>query len=268
MRLTIIVVNFNTSAFILSCLQSIRDCVCGMEYEVIVVDNRSTDGSYHLIQEKFSDLCLIENTTNLGFARAVNQGFRRAKGEYLLVLNPDVTLTPGSIGKAINFLDTHPDVGLLLPKLVNPDGSLQFSCRTFYNFSTILFRRTPLGKIFPNHRVIRKHLMMDWNHEEIREVDWGLGACMFLRREALKGENIFDERFFLYFEDVDLCFRMKKEGWKVIYYPEAVMIHAHLRQSADGLFNRAKWEHFKSLIKFYLKHRRFSPPTSQIERVR
>jgi len=103
MRLTIIVVNFNTSAFILSCLQSIRDCVCGMEYEVIVVDNRSTDGSYHLIQEKFSDLCLIENTTNLGFARAVNQGFRRAKGEYLLVLNPDVTLTPGSIGKARFF---------------------------------------------------------------------------------------------------------------------------------------------------------------------
>jgi len=164
-----------------------------MEYEVIVVDNRSTDGSYHLIQEKFSDLCLIENTTNLGFARAVNQGFRRGKGEYLLVLNPDVTLTPGSIGKAINFLDTHPDVGLLLPKLVNPDGSLQFSCRTFYNFSTILFRRTPVGKIFPNHRIIRQHLMMDWNHEEIREVDWGLGACMLLRREVLKGGNIFDE---------------------------------------------------------------------------
>jgi N-acetylglucosaminyl-diphospho-decaprenol L-rhamnosyltransferase len=110
--------------------------------------------------------------------------------------------------------------------------------------------------------------MMDWNHEEIREVDWGLGACMFLRRGALKGENIFDERFFLYFEDVDLCFRMRKEGWKVTYYPEAVMVHSHARQSAGGFFNRAKWEHFKSLIKFYLKHRRFSPPTSQIERVR
>lgn len=262
MRLTIIVVNFNTSAFILSCLQSIRDCVGGTEYEVIVVDNRSTDGSYHLIQEKFSDLCLIENRTNLGFARAVNQGLKRAKGEYLLVLNPDITLTAGSIEKSIQFLDNQPAVGLLLPKLINPDGTLQFSCRTFYDFATILFRRTPLGKIFPNHKIIRQHLMMEWNHDEIREVDWGLGACMFLRRQALKGEKIFDERFFLYFEDVDLCFCLKNEGWKVIYYPEAVMVHSHARKSAGGFLNRAKWEHFKSLIKFYFKHRRLRPPIS------
>jgi hypothetical protein len=234
-----------------------------MAYEIIIIDNHSTDESCQLVREKFPDLYLIENVKNLGFARAVNQGFRKAKGKYLLILNPDVELLPGSADKMIDFLERHPEAGLLLPKLINPDGSLQFSCRKFYDFSTLLFRRTPLGRIFPNHWTIRRHLMMDWNHEEVREVDWGLGACMFLRREALVGQGIFDERFFLYFEDVDLCFRLKKKGWKVIYNPEAVMVHAHLRQSAGGFFNREKWEHFKSLIKFCCKHRGFSPPLSE-----
>jgi len=126
----------------------------------------------------------------------------------------------------------------------------------------LLFRRTPLGKVFPNHRIIRKHLMMDWDHREPREVDWGLGACMLLRKEALGGQDIFDGRFFLYFEDVDLCLRLKEEGWKVVYYPEAVMIHSHLRHSARGVLNREKWEHLKSLIKFYFKHGRLGPPIS------
>jgi len=259
MELSLIVVNYNNAAFLSSCLHSIKKCFEGDGYEIIVVDNNSTDGSCQLIREKFFGLCMIENWGNLGFAQAVNQGIGRSKGKYLLILNPDVQILPGALQKAINFLEGHPDVGILLPKLVNPDGSLQFSCRTFYNFSTLLLRRTPLGNIFPNNRIIREHLMMDWDHREPREVDWGLGACMFLRREALKGENIFDERFFLYFEDVDLCFRMRKEGWKVIYYPEAVMVHSHARQSAGEFFNRAKWEHLKSLIKFYLKHRRLNP---------
>jgi len=259
MELSIISVNYNTSTLMLPLLISMTKAIQGKAYEIIVIDNGSTDNSCQLIRKKFPDLCLIENAENKGFARAVNQGVKRAKGNYLLILNPDVRLLPGSLEKTINYLDGHFEVGLLLPKLLNPNGSLQLSCRTWYNLSIILFRRTPLGKFFPNHRIIRQHLMMDWNHEEVREVDWGLGACMFLRREALKGRNLFDERFFLYFEDVDLCWRMKNEGWKVVYYPKAVMVHSHLRQSAGDGFNRMKWEHFKSLIKFYLKHRRLNP---------
>ena len=262
MMLSIIVVNYNNAAFILSCLASIKKCLDEIDYEVIVVDNHSTDDGRRLIREKFSDLSLIANVENLGFARAANQGFREAKGKYFLILNPDVQLLPGAIDKMVYFLEGHPAIGLLLPKLVNPDGSLQFSCRTFYDFSTLFFRRTPLGKIFPNHKIIRNHLMMEWDHREPREVDWGLGACMCVRKAALGGQDIFDERFFLYFEDVDLCFRLKKDGWKVVYYPEAVMIHSHLRHSARGIFSRAKREHLKSLIKFYFKHRGFSPPVS------
>jgi len=262
MVLSIIVVSYNTREFICSCLNSIKKCLDGLTYEIIVVDNHSVDGSCQLIHEDFPDLLLMENRENLGFAKAVNRGYKKTGGKYLLILNPDVEILPGSIDKMIHFLEEYPETGLLLPKLLNPDGSLQFSCRTFYNFLILLFRRTPLGKVFPNHRIIRKHLMMDWDHREPREVDWGLGACMLLRKEALGGQDIFDGRFFLYFEDVDLCLRLKKEGWKVVYYPEAVMIHSHWRHSARGVFNRAKWEHLKSLIKFYLKHRRFSPPVS------
>jgi len=262
MVLSIIVVSYNTREFISSCLNSIKKYLDGLTYEIIVVDNHSVDGSCQLIHENFPDLPLMENGENLGFARAVNKGYKKTSGKYLLILNPDIQILPGSIDKMIHFLEEYPETGLLLPKLLNPDGSLQFSCRTFYNFLILLFRRTPLGKVFPNHRIIRKHLMMDWDHREPREVDWGLGACMLLRKEALGGQDIFDGRFFLYFEDVDLCLRLKKEGWKVVYYPEAVMIHSHWRHSARGVFNRAKWEHLKSLIKFYLKHRRFSLPVS------
>ncbi len=262
MFVSVIVPNYNTAKSLLSCLKSMGKGFEGIRHEIIVVDNHSRDNSCHLVRKEFPGLTLVENPSNLGFGSAVNQGHRIARGKYLLVLNPDITLLPGSVEKAIGFLEGHPEVGLLLPKLLNPDGTLQYSCRTFLDFSTILFRRTPLGKIFPHHEILRKYLMTDWDHGEVREVDWGLGACMFIRREAIKGPHLFDERFFLYFEDIDLCFRLKNEGWKVIYYPEAVMVHTHVRQSARGLINRAKWEHIRSSIKFYFKYRGLKPPTA------
>jgi len=256
---SVILVSYNSATFILSCLSSIQRCIPGLTHEIVVVDNHSRHHSCELIRMGFPDLILIENPANLGFGRAVNQGFRRSRGKYLLILNPDVILLPGAVEKAINFLEGHSEITLLLPKLLNPDGTLQFSCRTFFNLTTLLLRRTPLGKVFPNHRVIREHLMTDWNHDEVREVDWGLGACMFLRREAIGDGNLSDERFFLYFEDIDLCFRLKNEGRKVIYYPDAAMVHYHVRESARGFMNRAKWELFISLLKFYFKHGRLAP---------
>jgi GT2 family glycosyltransferase len=262
MNISIVIVSYNSTAFIFSCLQSIKDCLTRTAYEVVVVDNHSADSSRQFIRRQFPDILLMENSENRGFARAVNQGYEKTTGRYILILNPDVRLLPGSVNKAITFLERNPEVGVLLPKLLNPDGSLQFSCRSFFNFPYLLFRRTPLGKIFPNHQVIRKHFMMDWDHANPREVDWGLGGCMFLRRGALRGGKVFDERFFLYMEDVDLCFQMKEKGWKVIYYPEAVMVHAHLRESAKGVFNRAKWEHVKSMIRFYRKYGGFKPRIS------
>jgi hypothetical protein len=252
---SILIVNYNHGEFILSCVRSIEQCLKDLAYEIIVVDNNSRDDSCRLLRDEFPRAILLENASNVGFGRAVNQAARISTGKYLLLVNPDVKLLPGSVEKAVRFLEQHREAALLLPKLLNPDGTLQFSCRTSPNFLAFIYRRTLLGKFFSGHKAIREHLMLDWSHDETREVDWGLGACMLLRREEFKDGNLFDERFFLYFEDIDLCLRLKRAGRKVIYYPEAKMVHAHMRDSVRGLMRRPKREFYKSLVKFYWKHR-------------
>ncbi len=261
--LSVILVTYNHRDFILPCLRSLDVIPKDLHPEIILVDNHSADGTGQLVRQNFPQIRLIENPQNLGFARAVNQAFRESRGELVLLLNPDIQVLPGAIEKMAAHLRDDGKTGILLPKLINPDGSLQFSCRTFCHPVTFFLRRAPLSWLFSNHRAVRDHLMMDWDHQKIRQVDWGLGACMLIRREALGEGQIMDERFFLYFEDIDLCFSLNKNGWKIVYYPEAVLVHHHLRESADGIFNRAKWEHLKSLFKFYRKLGRLTPENFQ-----
>jgi GT2 family glycosyltransferase len=253
-QLSVIIVNYNSAELLESCLSSLlaNKPLCSME--VIVVDNHSTDESVQLTERKFPDVLLIVKKANQGFACAANHGYDLSRGAYCLILNPDVTILPGSIQTLWAYMDSCKDVGIAFPKLLNPDESLQYSCRTFHTMRTILMRRTPLGKIFPESKVLRDHLMMDWHHNSVREVDWALGACMMIRKDAISGPKLFDERFFLYFEEVDLCYRMKKTPWKVVYNPEATMVHCHLRESAGKGFNRQKREVIRSWIKFKLKH--------------
>jgi GT2 family glycosyltransferase len=257
-------VNFNARQFLESCVRTLVEELsnAGLDpvgHEIVVVDNASVDGSADAVRARPPRVSLVANRTNLGFGRAANQGFGKTSGDYVLVLNPDVTVAAGSLQKMVQFMDKDRDVGLLLPKLLNADGSVQYSCRTFYTLPVLLLRRTPLGAIFRDARSVRLHLMADWDHAEVREVDWGLGAAMLLRRSALGQGAPFDERFFIYFEDVDLCVRLKESGWKVVYFPEASMIHHHLRHSAAGWWNRARSEHLKSLLKFIYKHRGLGP---------
>jgi N-acetylglucosaminyl-diphospho-decaprenol L-rhamnosyltransferase len=261
-KLSIVIVSFNSRQFIEPCVRSLAEEPGTTEHEIVVVDNASSDGSAEAAQAFAPGITVIANRRNLGFGRAANQGFQKTSGEYVLVLNPDVTATPGSLGSMIRFMDGHGDTGLLLPKLLNPNGTVQPSCRTFYTLPVLLLRRTPLGAIFRNARSVRAHLMADWDHARVREVDWGLGAAMLLRRAAIGDGVPFDERFFIYFEDVDLCARLSQAGWKVVYFPEAALIHCHLRQSATGWWNRARFEHLKSLVKFIRKYRGLRPRTS------
>jgi GT2 family glycosyltransferase len=252
-QLSIIIVNYNTVRLLDSCLSSLflNKPLC--EFEVVVVDNHSMDESAYLLEQKFPEVHTILEDENQGFARAANHGYSFSRGLYCLVLNPDVIILPDSIQKLWEYMDSSPEVGVVFPKLVNPDGSLQYSCRTFHTIGTIFLRRTPLGKLFPNSRVLRDHLMMDWDHNTVREVDWALGGCMMVRREAIPGSQLFDERFFLYFEEVDLCYRMKKTPWKVVYNPGVAVIHHHLRESAGKGLNRQKFEVLNSWMKFKLK---------------
>jgi len=247
-------VSYNRKQILEDCLKSIFLNLPKIEYEIFVVDNNSTYNIIEMIKEKFAQVKLIINNQNIGFAAAHNKAYLQSEGEYILILNPDISILPKSIEVLINFMNKNNNVGIVCPKLKNIDGSLQYSCRTFYKLSTILFRRTLLNRMFPRHKILRDHLMYNWDHNDVRMVDWALGASMLIRRKALNKDAIFDERFFLYFEDVDLCYNMRKNGWKVYYVPDAIMMHHHIRDSAQGGFNRAKFEHLKSFIKFYFKH--------------
>jgi GT2 family glycosyltransferase len=247
------------------CLGSLEGDSSGLVGEIIVVDNCSGDGSTGMIEQEFPHVTLIKNTANLGYARAVNQGIRQSRGRYCLILNPDIETTGDAIKNLWSLMEATPDAGIAGGKLLNPDGSLQMSCRTFYTVATVLLRRTFLGKVFPNSGPVRRHLMLDWDHNSDRQVDWVIGACMIVRREAYQAVGGMDERFFLYFEDVDWCFRIKKHGWKVYYVHSAVMEHHHRRQSARLLPDSKLLSHLFSTLRFYDK---WSPAAYGLKRER
>ncbi len=251
--LSIVIVGYNSREPLGECLASIRDHPSRASCETIVVDNESSDGTGDFIRENFPWVRLYENAANVGLAKAVNHGIAESRGRYVLALNPDIVVTEGSLDRLIQFMDEHEDAGIAGSKLLNTDGSLQYSCRRFYTFWTLLLRRTFLGKIFKESRALRDYLMLDYDHEESREVDWIIGACMFVRKRALDAVGLMDERFFLYFEDVDWCFRIWRGGWKVYYVADSVMRHRYARESARPGLSRQLLMHVMSLFLFYEK---------------
>lgn len=253
MKLLIALVNYKSTDLLLTCLDSLKQHDTRHDYRIVVVDNHSQDGGVERLRRRHPDITVLANQCNAGYAKAVNQAIRAFDSDYILLLNPDIEVTSGAIDALVDFLDTTPDVGIVGGKLLNPDGTLQYSCRSFYTLWTILLRRTPFGKLFPNSPTLTRHLMSDWDHNSLRDVDWMLGACLLIRRSALRDVGLMDERFFLYFEDVDWCYRMKKGGWRVCYLPEAVMIHHHKRQSAKGMLNKTLVFHIMSMLHFYDK---------------
>jgi len=250
---SIIIVTYNSAKVIGACLDSLAaDCASGLA-EAIVVDNASPDDSVRVVRENYPWATLIAGRENLGYSKGVNLGMQRARGRFLLVLNPDTVVRRGTLRRLIEFAEKTPDAGIIGPKLVFEDGTVQLSCRRFYTIRVLLMRRTPLGRLFPRSRVITDHLMSDWDHGSDREVDWVLGACMMVRRDAVREVGLMDERFFLYFEDVDWCYRMKQRGLKVYYLADAVIEHGHKRESAQAVLNRPFVAHLVSLFRYYEK---------------
>jgi N-acetylglucosaminyl-diphospho-decaprenol L-rhamnosyltransferase len=251
--LSVVIVNYKTPDDLLRLLASLEEHPSASEpLEILVVDNASGDDSAARVRAAYPGVTVIESPANRGFAAGVNIGLKAARGEWLLILNPDVVVRNGSLDALLDFLKSNPRAGIAAAKLLNPDGSLQHTCRTYYTFGTILLRRTFLGKLFPNSRALRDHLMLDYDHESPRNVDWVAGACLLVRREALEEVGPMDERYFLYFEDVDWCTRMHRRGWGVWYVPQAVMTHGYRRASAGG-FSRATRAHAESLLRFWEK---------------
>ena len=254
MDLTVAVINYNTREHLRRCLDSMPAEVGGAPLRLLVIDNASPDNSAAMVATHYRQRVeLIANRANVGFARAVNQAMDKTSTRYVLVLNADIEVQPGALEALYEFMEQTPQAGMAGARLVDAEGNLQHSCRTFYTASTILMRRTPLGKLMPRNRPVREHLMLDWDHEDVRTVDWLQGACLMLRREAMEQIGGMDERFFLYFEDVDLARRMTEAGHGVFYVPDACLVHHYRRGSHGGLISSEKLHHISSGLRYLAK---------------
>ncbi|TMQ59716.1 MAG: glycosyltransferase [Candidatus Eisenbacteria bacterium] len=246
MHLSLIVIHYHTRAALGRLLQSLREAPPEPLREVLIVNNSG---------EPIEDLVegvparILVPGRNLGYARGVNEGIRAAREEAVLILNPDIQVLPGSIEALVRCAGEHPRAGILAPRLLNPDGTLQLSARRFYNWRTLLLRRAPLGPYAARSRTLRNHLMADWDHAETRAVDWVLGAAMLAPKRAVRDVGLMDERYFLYFEDVDWCQRMWRHGYEVLYCADASMVHEYTRGSAQ-LRARSIRAHAAGLLRF------------------
>jgi GT2 family glycosyltransferase len=256
MDLSIVIVTHNSREPVERCLESLNRFPPRCSFETIVIDNASCDGTPEMVADRFPRVGLVANPDNRGYSRGVNQGIALASGAGFLVLNPDIVVGEGAIDRLVEFMESTPDAGIMGAKLVYPDGALQYSCRSFYTVSALILRRTFLGKLFPRAEALRQHLMLDYDHATPRAVDWVVGACMLVRREALEQVGAMDERFFLYFEDIDWCYRMKNRGWSVYYVPDSVMVHTYQRASAKSMLRKPFLIHLLSLLRYYEKWNR------------
>lgn len=237
--LNVIIVNWNTRAYLDRCLASLSLASEGVEVDVWVVDNASGDGSPGMVKEKYPAVHLIENMENLGFVKANNQVFLLTGAEYILLLNSDAFLQPGTLKRMLEVMQTYPDTGAVGCQLLNEDGNLQPSCYSFPTLATELWQTLWLDRLFPKSRIFGKYLMTYWGMDDFRKVDVVMGAVMLVRRKALNGEMLFDDNFFMYSEEVDLCYRLDKGGWAVRYVPDARATHIW-----GGSSNKVKGKHW------------------------
>ncbi|MFA4873134.1 MAG: glycosyltransferase family 2 protein [Patescibacteria group bacterium] len=258
MYLSIIILNYKKINLVRQQLRSLDELHLPFSYETIVVDNASGD-RIETLSKEFPNVLALPLTWNCGMGAGNNTGLKRAQGEYVLILNPDVILLPRAIETLCEYLSKSPRVGMAGPKLLNPDQTLQYSCFRFPRWYTPFFRRTKLSHFSAGKSELDRFLMREWDHNDIRSVEWLQGSAFLVRRNALEEVGLFDERFFLFFEDTDWCRRFWQKHWEVAYVPDAVMVHYPQRLSSfDGIwtfFNRLTWIHISSWVKYFWKWR-------------
>ena len=252
--LSIVIVNYNVKDLLKRCLESIFQYEKDVEFEVIAVDNGSKDHSQKMLKSDFPQVKVIENKRNLGFSAGCNQGIRESRGRYILLLNPDTELAPGGFKNMIDFMDSRPKAGVCGPKMTDQEGNLQFSCRSFPSYlAAISSSQSVMHRIFPGNFLSQKYLLKEKDHSQTGDVDWVSGSCLLAKREMLEKVGLLDEGFYMYVEDVDLCYRAKTAGFSVYYFPSVVVIH-HIGQSTRKKEIDMLVEHHKSMYRFYRKH--------------
>lgn len=279
---SVLIINWNTREHLLRCLQSLGRGDLGLGIgEVIVVDNASFDGSAEMVRQEFPSVTLIANKRNLGYAKANNQAAAIAKGSYLLLLNPDTEVLPNAIERLVAFAEAHPEAGAIAPKLVYPDGSVQASVRSFPTPATLLLAGLGLDKLFtrlfatrhssPATSVITHHsslatsvgrYRMTWfSYDRIAEVDQPMSSALLVRRKAWEQVGGMDETMPIFFNDVDLCWQLKKAGWRIYFLPEAIVVHHHGASTRLLGIGKVLASH-RGLLCFYDKHFRPLMPVS------
>lgn len=251
--LSIIIVSANSAHFLLPCLQSIYSNPPQIKTEVWLVDNQSTDGTRQVALQ-FPEVNLVVNRERYSFAHNNNIGILLSTGRYILLLNPDTEVRQDALDIMVDFMNSHQEAGACGPKLLNPDGSLQPSCRRFPTPLAVLSRGTLLHKMRPFKYWHEKYLMSNWDHASVRGVDWVMGACLLVRRETVADVGLLDEAFRMYYEDIDWCYRIRQRGWKIYYVPRAQVMHHYQRTSAAS-FNRKTLFHIHSILRYFWKHR-------------
>lgn len=255
MQLTVVIVSWNTRALLAACLDSLRNELYGLAAEVYVVDNDSADGSAQMVATDYPWVRLIANDSNRGFAAANNQVFGIARGEKILLLNPDTEVKPGAIRTLMQLLDKRPEVAVVAPQLLNTDGSIQRSCRQFPTFIAMFYELLGMSKLFPNDPRFGQYKMLDFDHDHAREVDQPEGACLMLRKSLLDEIGTLDEGYFMLFEEVDWCYRIKKSGKHIWFTPDAKVTH-HYGQSIKQVKAKMILSSHRGLIRFWRKHYR------------
>ena len=264
--LSVVIVNHKTKDLVNRCLDSLfLDATdSGLNFSTVVVDNASDDGLESLIKEKFPAVKFMSLAQNTGFGRAQNTGIKAAPAKHYFILNPDTYFPPNqtALRRLFDFMEEHPRVGVVGPKILYPDGSLQYSCYRFPSFWQPFFSRTKFGQSGLGQKINEWFLMKDFDHNTTSPVDWVMGSAMLARHEAVERVGVFDENFWMYAEDSDLCRRMWEAGWPVYYLPEVVVHHEHRRGSASvpGVFmallkNKLSRIHLLSWLKYNWKWR-------------
>lgn len=250
--LSIIIVNWNTCELLRDCIHSINRNRDDLNLEILVIDNNSSDTSVAMMRRDFPNILLIENHENLGFAKANNQGLQISKGRCLFLLNPDTVIQPEALTRLVRFLDEHPGAGAVAAKLLNSDMTLQYSVRHFPNYLTPFTENSTLFDAPVIYHFSKSSHLMDWDHNAIIEVDQPAGAAFMIKRSVIETLGVLDNEYHMFFEDVDLCYRITKNGWKIFYLPDAIIVH-HGGQSVKQRQNVGE-EFYRSLIRYFRVH--------------
>ncbi len=264
MDLSIIITNYKNPDLLRLCINAIRKNVNNIEYEIIVADSDTEEVTEMMMREEFPEIKFFPFFENViytvGLQTLIKTGIESSTGEYLLILNGDIMVESGSVEKMLDYLKKDISIGILSPKLLNFNGTYQDSCFRFYKPITVLYRRTFLGKMPFAKKHLDWFLMRDYDREKPSNADWIMGSVMMIPKKAIQKVGPMDSRFLMYMEDVDWCRRFWENGYRVVYYPMAQMLHYHGKGSGKNgffysiFFNKLTWIHISSAIKYFIKY--------------